>query len=78
MRITVNGKDRHAPITLLFPTGLVLNRLTVHFIPMGDTRLTRKQAVRLIRELKRCKKRFPGWKLVEVESADGENVEIKL
>lgn len=77
MRITVNGKDRHTPIKLLLPTGLVLNRLIVRFIPM-DTKLTRKQAVRLIRELKRCKKRFPGWKLVEVESADGENVEIKL
>ena len=78
MRITINEKDRHAPIKLLLPTGLVLNRLTLHFLPMGDTKITRKQAVRLIRELKRCKKRFPGWKIVEVESADGEQVEIKL
>lgn len=82
MRITVNGKDRHAPIKLLFPTGLVFNRLTVHFIPMAlkdsDVKITRQQALRLFREVKRCKKEFHDWKIVEVESADGEYVEVKL
>ena len=82
MRVTINGNDHHIPIKLLFPTGLVLNRLTVHFIPKAlkdsNISLTRQQALKLIKELKRCKKRFPNWKLVEVKSADGECVEIKL
>ena len=82
MRIIVNGKDRHAPIKLLFPTGLVFNRLTVHFMPRAlkdsEVKITRRQAMRLIKELRRCKKRFPGWKIVEVDSADGEHVEVKL
>ena len=82
MRVTINGNDRHIPIKLLFPTGLVLNRLTVYFIPKAlkdsNISLTRQQAVKLIKELKRCKKRFPDWKLVEVKTADGECVEVKL
>ena len=83
MKIIINGNDRHVPIKLLFPTGLVLNRLTVTFIPKAlkdncGITITRKQALRLIKELRRCKKRFPGWKIVEVKSADGECVEITL
>ena len=82
MRVTINGNDRHVPIKLLFPTGLVLNRLTVHFIPKAlkdsNISLTRQQALKLLKELKRCKKRFPDWKIVEVKSSDGECVEVKL
>ena len=82
MRIVINGTDSHIPIKLLFPTGLVLNRFTAAFIPMAlkdeDIPVTRTQAIRLIKELKRCKKRFPGWKLVEVQSAEGEHIEISV
>lgn len=82
MRIVVEGNEHHSPIKLLFPTGLVLNRFTAIFAPMvlkdSEVTVTRKQAVRFIKELKRCKKRFPGWKIVEVDAADGEHIEITL
>lgn len=81
MRIVVNNNDRR-PIKIRFPMGLVLNRFTACFAPLvlrnSEVKITRKQAIRLIKELKRCKKRFPDWKIVEVKSADGEYVEIKL
>lgn len=81
MRIVVKGSE-HAAIKLIFPTGLVLNRVTACFVPLAlkdsEVTITRAQAVRFIKELKRCKKRFPDWKLVEVQSADGEHIEIKL
>ena len=82
MKIIINGNNHHVPIKLLFPTGLVLNSFTACFVPLalkdGEVTVTRTQAVRFIKELKRCKKRFPHWKLVEVQSADGEHIEITL
>ena len=82
MKITIKDNDLRRPIRIRFPMGLVLNRFTACFAPLAlrdsEIRITRQQAVRLIKELKRCKKRFKGWKIVEVESADGERVEIKL
>ena len=67
---------------LRFPIGLVLNGFTACFVPMAmkgsKVKLTRRQAVRLFREIKRCKKRFPDLKIVEVESEDGEYIEIRL
>lgn len=82
MKIVIIGSEHHVPIKLMFPTGLVLNRFTACFVPLAlkdsEVTVTRTQAVRFIKELKRCKKRFPDWKLVEVQSADGEHVEIKL
>ena len=82
MRVIINGNERHGSIKLLFPTGLLLNRFTACFAPMvlknEDIPITSKQAVKLIKELRRCKKRFPDWKIVEVRSADGEFIEIKL
>ena len=82
MKIVIKDSDRLRPIKIRFPMGLVLNGFTACFAPLAlrksEVRITRKQAVMLIRELKRCKKRFPDWKIVEVKSADGEYVEVKL
>ena len=81
MRIIIKESGSRT-IKLRFPTALALNRLTAYLAPRvlkgSEVTVTRQQAVRLIKELKRCKKRFKGWKIVEVESADGERVEIKL
>ena len=81
MRLVVKGGE-HRTIRLCLPTALLLNRLTACIVPLAlrksEVTVTRKQALRLIKELKRCKKRFRGWKMVEVRSADGEYVEIRL
>lgn len=82
MKIVIHGGEHHVPINLRFPTGLVLNRFTACFVPLAlkdsEVTVTRAQAVRFIKELKRCKKQFPDWKLVEVQSADGEHIIITL
>lgn len=82
MKVVIKDSDHRFPIVFYFPTGLVLNRLTAYLAPTvlknSDITLTRQQALRFVKELKRCKKRFNGWKIVEVVSADGERVEVKL
>ncbi|HHX72294.1 MAG TPA: hypothetical protein GX701_05130 [Clostridiales bacterium] len=82
MKIVVR-EESGKKINIVLPTGMVLNRLTAWFAckairKHSDLKITRKQALRFIKELRRCKRRHRGWKLVEVESSDGDYVEIKL
>lgn len=81
MRIIVNdNKGTNLHITI--PSGLFLNRLSARFMSskMGKygVSMTRKQMLALIKEINRFKRHHKGWKLVEVQSADGEYVEITL
>lgn len=78
MRITVNHRT-----IFLFPTRLVVNRLTTGFIrrklEKQGISLTRKQALLFVKELRRYKKHHPEWNLIEVEDKDGgESVTIKV
>ena len=85
MRIYVNDSDG-TNINIRIPTGLFLNRLTafilfkvLHTVPgVPEVPLTKEQAYALINALRRYKRTHPGWKLVEVHSADGDVVEIRL
>ena len=70
MKIVLKDSDWRSPITLRLPATLVLKALS----KKGGATLTRKQAVRFARELRR----FKGLKLIEITSADGEYVEITL
>lgn len=70
-------------INLRLPTGLLLNRVTAylapHFTKKNDGMpITGAQAYRLIRALKEYKAGHPEWVLVEVDSANGDHVEIRL
>lgn len=84
MKIKV--KDADTNIKIIFPTCLVLNRLAALAAPKIFNRklkqhgmeLTSAQAVKLIKTLKRFRRRHKNWKLVEVNSADGEHIEIRL
>ena len=80
MRIRV--KDSDTNLRLAFPTGLVLNRLTVEILVRAlrdkDFPFTKKQLMTLIRAAKAYKRRHPGWVLVEVEGHDGDQVRVKL
>ena len=82
MRVIIKDNDRSRPIKLRFPTALLFNRLTASLAPIvlrdSEVTITRHQAVRLVKELKRCKRKFRDWKIVEVKSADGEWVEVRL
>ena len=81
MRIEVSGEnERHIRITV--PTGLLLNRLTASVVASSASKrgisLTQEQTVKLIRLLDECRKRYADWKIVEIETSDGEYIEITL
>lgn len=81
MKILVKEHGGHT-IRLIFPSGLVLNSLSASFLPKyleeQGIHITREQARFFIKELNRFRKRHKDWKLVEVQDADGDFVEIRL
>jgi len=81
MRVYVKEADGHK-IDIKIPTGLVLNQLTVGIAAKAckknGVEISNKQLLQLVKVAKDYKKGHPDWKLVEVESSDGEYVEIIL
>lgn len=77
MRIKVKENSRWA-LRLSIPTWLFLNRFTAFIISRGDKDITYKQAWTLFRAIKTFRRRNGKWKLVEVHSADGDEVEITI
>ena len=73
-----NGPNLFIPI----PTGLFCNRLTAGFaakaMAQNGVTATPEQMARFFRIARQCKRRNPGWVLVEVQSADGDSVYVKL
>ena len=80
MKIAIKWDE--TKLTLRFPTGLVLNRFTAGIVRKSlkkqGVRLTRKQTVLFIKELKRYKKTHRDWNLVEVEEDGKNSVIIKI
>ena len=80
MRITVRSEEANLRIPI--PTGLILNDLTAGLVPkfmeQNGITITTKQARKFIRAMKKYKRRHRDWVLVEVQSSDGDYVEIKL
>ena len=86
MRVYVNDNDG-TNIRIRIPTGLFLNRITalilskvlntVPGIP-DDIKLSKEQAYLFLKIIKEFKKTHPGWKLVEVHSAEDDVVEITI
>ena len=69
-------------LRFMIPTGLVLNRIMALILPgmlekKGVT-LTKEQCVRIVQAIRECRRRHPGWKLAEVQSKDGDYVEVTL
>lgn len=64
------------------PLGLVFNDLTAALLPkimeQNGMTITPKQARKLMRGLRKCRRRHRGLTLVEAETANGQYVEIKL
>lgn len=81
MKIIVNRETGHG-INLRLPTGLLLNGLTAKivcgFLNDNGVSIPPCQMNVLFRELEHYRKKHPDWKLVEVNSADGEHVEIVI
>ena len=80
MRIVVKSSEGN--IWLPIPSGLVFNPLTACFAPKflkeQGVEITRAQAIAFVKELNRYRRKHPKWVLMEVESADGDYVKIKL
>lgn len=78
--VVVNPPNKDIRLTI--PTGLVLNRLTAAVAPKclrnSGVSITGKQAAAFVRELNRFRRAHPEWVLVEVQSANGEYVKVKL
>ena len=79
----VRIKSKDGPnLFIPFPLGLVCNRFTAGIAARaaaeGGVSATPEQMARLFRTIQDCKRRFPGWVITEVESADGDYVYVKL
>jgi len=77
MKVRVKSNERWS-FRFAFPTFLLFNRFTAFLASRGESKLTYKQAWALFREIKRYRRRNGKWKLVEVKTADGEEVEVIL
>ena len=77
MRISVNNRN-----VFIFPTGLVINRVTSGFIrkklKKEGLQLTMKQTQLFIKAIRYYKRNHSDWNLVEIEDADGDTVKIKI
>ena len=75
---SADGPNLFIPI----PTALFCNRLTVGFAARMMARngitATPEQMVRFFRTVRQCKRRHRDWVLMEVHSADGDQVYVKL
>lgn len=84
MKIQIKGGQRDFCIAL--PTGLIFNRFTLWLAnsvgrkhaPEAMAGISPEAMEALFMELKRIKKKYGTWNLVEVQSADGERVKITL
>lgn len=83
MKIVIK-EPGHRTIRILLPTRLVLNRpaISLWFAFAKDTTdalpCSKEQLFALIDTIHTCRRTSPGWTLVEVHSANGEHVEVKL
>ena len=78
----IRVKEKNTKFRLALPTGLVLNRFTAllspRFLKDKGIEIDRAKAVAFVKCLNRYRRSHKDWVLVEVESADGNFVKIKL
>ena len=79
IHIKCEGKDLHfwIPTTFVFSRGIawLAVRFGLHYANMN---LSTEQLYRLFAEFRRIKRKYRTWELVNVESADGEQVKVVL
>lgn len=82
MQIIIKSKELN--LHLFFPTALVFNSLTLGIFlrtlkkSVPRIQMNQKVTQNFVRELKRIKKRYGRLELVNVESAEGEKVIVRL
>lgn len=80
MKLEIRAED--ANINLRLPTALVLNHFTANAVLQvleeNQLHLSRAALLRMAKAAKEYRKDHPEWCLLEVHSADGEDVIIRL
>lgn len=84
MKILIN--DNGHTIRLAIPTGLIFSKPGIRlaigaaqiYAPEAMEEFSPEAVIRLCDELKRIKKKYGSWELVEIHSSDGEHVQILL
>lgn len=81
MRIVVKSKEG-PNIWLPIPSCLILNRFAAGWVAKGledqGMHITKQQAEIFIKELNRYRRKHRDWVMVEVNSAQGDYVKVKL
>jgi len=75
MRITVK-ENGHRRINIWIPQFLFANRFTAWLLSRKNTNITYRQAWSFVRAFKKFRRGNGKWKLVEVTSSKGEEIEI--
>ena len=80
MKITVRSEEVN--LCIPFPTAIIFNDLTAgiapRFLSEHGLNVTPQQARKFMRAIRKFKRRHRDWVLCEVQSADGDYVEVKL
>ncbi len=84
MRIKIKGEGR--AFGILLPTGLIFNAIPLRIVNLFVNRYTPETAKRispegmdrLSAELRRFKKTYGKWKLVEIRAEDGSEITVEL
>lgn len=85
MKIIIKSPNERT-IRLIFPTRLLFNSLTAKigaaalkkYVPSDKFKIKPRDLHKLIKEINRIKRKYPGLVLVDVETSDGDIVKIKL
>lgn len=81
MRILIDEHSGHK-IHLVFPSSLLLNRVAARFaskmLAKNDIPISPEQVNCFVKELRHFKRRHKDWKIIELQSADGDMIEIQL
>ena len=79
MRIIVIDNNKKHKIIL--PTRFLLNKLVANYLYKkikNEITITKKQLYIFLKIVKKYYKENKGWSLLEVDTSDGEHIEIKL
>lgn len=81
MKIVVRSSEAET-VSLRLPGALALNSVStmilLRILKRNGINISREQVLLLVRTINRFRCSHPGWKLVEVECADGKHIEISV
>lgn len=76
--IVIENNKKHK---IIFPTRFLLNKLAANYLHKkikNEITITKKQLYTFLKIVKKYYKENKGWSLLEVDSSDGDHIEIKL